>query len=109
MAALAGTEGLTEHWTQLVEAHQGVLNDLLFDDRPQVTTRVPAQQSRQLEPFVRHTGPHWRDLPVFPTAAAGVPDPWEEAASAMAALAFYFAVSLGGALVAAKRLAFYPS
>ena len=67
MAALAGTEGLTERWNRLIEEHQRVLNRLLFDDRPQVTLRVPAQQGRQIQPFVRRSGPQWRDLPAPPT------------------------------------------
>lgn len=109
MAALAGTAGLTERWIRLIEKHQDVLNGRLFDDRPQVTTRVPAQQSRQLEPFVRRPGPRWRDLPVAPTSDDARPDPWEESASALLALACYFAVTVAGTTFAAKRLTFYPA
>jgi hypothetical protein len=108
MAALAGTEGLTERWSRLIEEHQRSLNDLLFDDRPQVTIRVPAQQGRQLQPFVRRSGPQWRDLPSAPTSDEAQPDPWKESASVMMALAGYLGLSLACTAFAAKRLAFYP-
>jgi ABC-type transport system involved in multi-copper enzyme maturation permease subunit len=109
MAALAGTEGLTERWTRLIDERQTALNSLLFDDRPQVTARVPADQSRQLLPFTRRAAPQWRDLPLAPTALPAMPEPWAEAAPAIIVLALYLAIALGGTAWAAKRLTFYPS
>jgi hypothetical protein len=109
MAALAGTEGLTERWTRLIEERQTVLNGLLFDDRPQVTARVPADQSRQLQPFTRRPAPQWRDLPLSPTSLPAAPEPWEEAAPPIGALALYLLVALSCTAWAARRLAFYPS
>jgi hypothetical protein len=109
MAALGGTEGLSERWNRLVEEHQRVLNGLLFDDRPQITARVPADQGRQLQPFTRRQAPQWRDLPLSPSSLAAIPYPWEEAASAIGTLAFYLIVALGCTAWAAKRLEFYPS
>jgi ABC-type transport system involved in multi-copper enzyme maturation permease subunit len=109
IAALAGTEGLSERWNHLVEDHQRILNTLLFDDRPQVTVRVPADQGRQLTAFTRRPAPQWYDLPLSPTSLATLPEPWEEAAPSIGALAVYLFLTLGCVAWAAKRLELYPS
>jgi hypothetical protein len=90
MADLSGTgDTLASRWPEAVEAQQHVLNQLLFDDRPQPTVRAPAQQARQGLPFARHPGRRWQDLPAFQAPLITGSDRWRSAVGPQLALMGY--------------------
>jgi hypothetical protein len=66
LSELAGTGRVAgEEWNRTVSVQQGVLNGVLFDDRPRVNLRVPINGSEQYLAFDRHPAPRFRDLPQF--------------------------------------------
>ena len=90
MAALSATDDdIVWRWPAAADAHQRKLSQLLFDDRPQVIVRAPAQQARQVLPFVRRESPRWQELPAFDAPLVTPFDLWRSAARSQVALVGY--------------------
>jgi ABC-type transport system involved in multi-copper enzyme maturation permease subunit len=95
---------LAGRWSSAVDTQEGKLVQLLFDNRSQVTVRVPSRGGRQLLRMERNKGIPWHDLPEFQTPMGTTTETWQAAARPLLALAAFLGLAVVVVAIGAPRL-----